>query len=216
MVGMHHSITAARWLKRSMRRTTRSSSRWGFRFPWKPDLPRLSPLGQGHPVPAYLPPFPSSRGISHNRCVFTFPSSAIFPFSSRGENSRKMRQDYSEKENYPRSNSTSAKYGDGFGVVSFLAKRRIPRRDRNVAEVRSTLSFRCLFNGRGREKRRKVIICGQPSCEMTFTDSCIIHARLFADPHFANLLPHFLRSPTLSPRVVENNWRRGGGRQLKR
>lgn len=90
---------------------------------------------------------------------------------------------------------------------SFLAKRRIPRRDRNVAEVRSTLSFRCLFNGRGREKRRKVIICGQPSCEMTFTDSCIIHARLFADPHFANLLPHFLRSPTLSPRVVENNWR---------
>lgn len=76
-----------------------------------------------------------------------------------------------------------------------------------LAEVRSTLSFRCLFNGRGREKRRKVIICGQPSCEMTFTDSCIIHARLFADPHFANLLPHFLRSPTLSPRVVENNWR---------
>lgn len=163
MVGMHHSITAARWLKRSMRRTTRSSSRWGFRFPWKPDLPRLSPLGQGHPVPAYLPPFPSSRGISHNRCVFTFPSSAIFPFSPRGENSRKMRQDYSEKESYPRSNSTSAKYGARFGVVSFLAKRRIPRRDRNVAEVRSTLSFRCLFNGRGREKRRKVIICGQPT-----------------------------------------------------
>lgn len=93
MVGMHHSITTARWLKRSMRRTTRSSSRWGFRFPWKPDLPRLSPLGQGHPVPAYLPPFPSSRGISHNRCVFTFPSSAIFPFSPRGENSRKMRRE---------------------------------------------------------------------------------------------------------------------------
>lgn len=60
----------------------------------------------------------------------------------------------------------------------------------------------------GEKKGGKLLFAvSQRRCEMTFTDSCIIHARLFADPHFANLLPHFLRSPTLSPRVVENNWR---------
>lgn len=45
-----------------------SSSRWGF--PWRPDLPRFSPLGQGHP----------SRTLSHNRCAFTLllEKSSIF------------------------------------------------------------------------------------------------------------------------------------------
>ena len=49
MASTRHSITTTRWLKDrcgntlSMRHNARSSSRWGFQFPWKPDLPRFSP-----------------------------------------------------------------------------------------------------------------------------------------------------------------------------
>lgn len=85
MVGMHHSITPGGRKDRcrcagDATHHERSSSRWGFRFPWRPDLPRFSPLGQGHPgfLRTFLhhpsPRLVSSRlGISHNRCVFTPP-----------------------------------------------------------------------------------------------------------------------------------------------
>lgn len=100
-----------------------SSSRWGF--PWRPDLPRFSPLGQGHP----------SRTLSHNRCAFTLllEKSSIFllPFFTGGELLEMETffwkgddDDGTCGKNYPRWYSLLPrnKYGDRFTRFSCSAK----------------------------------------------------------------------------------------------
>lgn len=101
-----------------------SSSRWGF--PWRPDLPRFSPLGQGHP----------SRILSRITGV-RLPSSSknppfFFSLFSRGGNSSRWRlffwkgddDDGTCGKNYPRWYSLPPrnKYGDRFTRFSCSAK----------------------------------------------------------------------------------------------
>lgn len=127
MVSMHHSITTTRWLKDrcasalTMRHTARSSSRWGFRFPWKPDLSRFSP--RSGPSGSYV----NSRSlhwlpvswISHNRCVFTFLSNPTFRFF------------FSIQRNF----KISTNFTSGESIQSY--------RERSSQKCFSTLLWRC-------------------------------------------------------------------------
>lgn len=188
-----------------------SSSRWGF--PWRPDLPRFSPLGQGHP----------SRTLSHNRCAFTLllEKSSIFllPFFTGGELLEmetfflKGRwwwwNVWKELSTMIFTSATKQIWGSFYPIL--LLCQSNSRRSFNSPSL-SPLRFlpRCLFNGGAKERKvgKYYLRLANDAVKQLFAD---YQRPIFVHPHFTNLLlRHFFAVSNFETAV---SWKQLGERE---